>query len=166
MTFNLFLIVMNIVGRSFPREKLAAFPPQRRGVSSFLVAWHRCVQFLKSLFKMRLNLRTIRCGRWDQWKNSHCIYGTNLWKSSFLSCILSQPYCRKAGVFLRAVVGWELDQNSMECTCKSFCCLLSGALVCTCLGHCMSILERHIYFCVLFCANKNGYFCLWLTPVM
>lgn len=70
MTFNLFLIMMKIVGRSFSKDRLAAFPPQRRGVSSFLVVWHCCpvvtAEFLESLFEMRLNLRQIRCGKWDQ----------------------------------------------------------------------------------------------------
>lgn len=117
-------------------------------------------EFLQSLFEVRLNLRKIRCGRRDQWKNPCGLYGTNLWKSSFLNCIFSQPEGRKIGVFLRAVVGIGSEFHGIYLQELLLSLMWS-------LGCCVSILKMLISFCVQFCANKKWlFFCLWPTPVM
>lgn len=100
MTSHLFLIVMKTTGRNFPRTNWQFF--LLKGEVWALFWWFGTAEFLNfssSLLRWDLNLRQIKCWRWDHWKNSCCLYGTNLWKSSFLSWILSQPYCRKLGGF-------------------------------------------------------------------
>lgn len=117
-------MVVTAERRSFPRKSWQLFLPKGEvGALSCCPVVNS--EFLKSLFELRLKSGV---GDGNQRRNSLCECGTNLWKSSLLNCVLSQPHCRKGGVFLKVLVGWELDQNSMEWTCKSFCCPFSGAL--------------------------------------
>lgn len=149
MTFHLFLIVMKIVGRDFPRT---AFPPQRRGLSSFLGV----AEFLKSLFEMRLEPKTNQAWEMGSVKEFLLFVWHKPLEKFFSKLHSFTALLQKGWGFPQRCGGMGIGSEFHGIYLQELLFSLTWSL-----GHCVSILKGHIYLCVLFCANKKYcYFCL------
>lgn len=137
MTCNLFSDCDGNCRKEFSKEKL--FLPKGE-------VWALFAEFLGSLFGM--NLRKIRCGRRDQWKNFLLFIWHKTLEEFFSKLHFFTALLQKCWGFPEWEIGSEFHGIYLQE-----------------LGHIVSILKRHISLCVLFCANKKWlFFCLLTDP--